>query len=154
MIKTTEKVKGIAEPIVTAQGLNLVDIEYIKEGANWILRVFIENEKGKLDIDKCKIISKLLSKELDRVNPINNSYILEVSSPGIERTLKHANDYKRFTGKLIKVKTYAPINGKKEITGKLEGINNDVIKINIGDKKGVIEIPLNKIAQANLTIVF
>jgi len=154
MIKTTEKVKGIAEPIVTAQGLNLVDIEYIKEGANWILRVFIENEKGELNIDKCKIISKLLSKELDRVNPINNSYILEVSSPGIERTLKHANDYKRFTGKLIKVKTYAPINGKKEITGKLEGINNDVIKINIGDKKGVVEIPLNKIAQANLTIVF
>ena len=154
MIKTTEKVKGIAEPIVTAQGLNLVDIEYIKEGANWILRVFIENEKGELNIDKCKIISKLLSKELDRVNPINNSYILEVSSPGIERPLKDANDYKRFTGKLIKVKTYAPFNGKKEITGKLEGINNDVIKINIGDKKGVIEIPLNKIAQANLTIVF
>ncbi len=154
MSKTTEKVKEIAEPIVTAQGLNLVDIEYIKEGANWILRVFIENEKGELNIDNCKIISKLLSKELDRVNPINNSYILEVSSPGIERPLKDASDYKRFSGKLIRVKTYVPINGKKEVIGKLEGISNDIIKINIGDKKGVVEIPLNKIAQANLTIDF
>lgn len=154
MSKNSEIVKGIAEPIVQSQGLNLVDVEYVKEGSNWILRVFIENKGGDLKINHCETVSKILSKELDLIDPIKNSYILEVSSPGIERPLKTVADYERFTGELVKIKTYVAKNGKKEFIGKLENINNDIVKIKLKEQKGVIEIPLGKIARANLTIDF
>jgi len=154
MSKNSELVKEIAEPIVESQGLTLVDVEYVKEGSNWILRVFIENNGGDLNINHCETVSKILSKELDLIDPIKNSYILEVSSPGIERPLKTVADYERFTGELVKIKTYVAKDGKKEFIGKLESINNDIVKIKLKEQKGVIEIPLGKIARANLTIDF
>ena len=154
MSKNTEKVREIAEPIVKSQGLELVDVEYVKEGSNWILRVFIENNEGELNIDHCENISKILSKELDLIDPIKNSYILEVSSPGIERPLKTTEDYKRFKGELVKIKTYVPLNGEKEFVGNLQCIDDDIVKIKLKEQKGVVGIPLSKVASANLTIDF
>ena len=152
MSKTTKDVAKIAEPIVLAQGLDLVDVEYNKEGSDWKLKVFIENLDGDLTLDHCENVSKLLSEELDREDPIAQSYILEVSSPGLERPLKKPEDYKRFLGELVKVKTYGPIGGKKEFEGELIYFEEDIVKIK--EEEGVIEIPFNKIADAHLTVDF
>ena len=152
MSTTTEIVAGIAEPIVLSQGLNLVDVDYNKEGSDWKLKVFIENKDGDLTLEHCEKVSKILSEELDRVDPITQSYILEVSSPGLERPLKKPEDYERFKGELIKVKTYGPIEGRKEFKGELILYENNIVKIK--EKEGVIKIPFNKIADAHLVVDF
>ena len=152
MSRVVDIVKELAEPLVKTEGLNLVDVDYQKEGSDWILRVFIENLDGELTLKNCEDISKLLSAELDRKDPIDKQYILEVSSPGIERPLVDKEDFLRFKGELIEVNTYAPIDDKKEFRGEL--INFEDNKVIIDDKKRVIEIPFNKIAHANLTFDF
>ena len=152
MSKVVDIVKDLAEPLVKTEGLNLVDVDYQKEGSDWILRVFIENLDGELTLEHCENVSKLLSSELDRKDPIDKHYILEVSSPGIERPLKKKEDFIRFKGELIEVKTYAAIEGKKEFRGKLIDFKDKTVIVD--DKKGVIEIPFNKIAHANLTFDF
>ena len=152
MNTTKEIVAGIAAPIVLSQGLNLVDVDYNKEGSDWKLKVFIENKDGDLTLEHCEKVSKILSEELDRVDPITQSYILEVSSPGLERPLKKPEDYERFKGELIKVKTYGPIEGRKEFKGELILYENNIVKIK--EKEGVIKIPFNKIADAHLVVDF
>ncbi|MFW6410049.1 MAG: ribosome maturation factor RimP [Halanaerobiales bacterium] len=150
MSKTTETVSDLAQPIVNGQGLELVDVVYQKEGSDWILRVFIENRNGDLTLEDCETVSKMLSVELDEKDPISQSYILEVSSPGIERPLKKPEDYLRFKGEKIKLKTYGPINGNKEFVGILKNFDNG--QIYIENNKGVIEIPLKKVAEAHLNV--
>ncbi|MFW5987997.1 MAG: ribosome maturation factor RimP [bacterium] len=153
MSNIADEVYQIAKPIVVAHELDLVEVDYLKEGSDWILRIFIENPDGELSLSHCEKISKILSQKLDELDPIENSYVLEVSSPGIERPLKKEKDFKNNIGKLISVKTYAPYNGKKEFTGTLLDFKNDKIKIE-SDDKGVIEIPFSKVAKSNLTIDF
>lgn len=153
MGKIADTVSSLAEPLVKAEGLSLVDVDYQKEGSDWFLRVFIENIEGELTLADCENVSKLLSDELDRKQPIEKHYILEVSSPGIERPLNKKEDYVRFKGELIEINTYGPIDGKKEFRGKLNDFKDN--KVIIDDaKEGVIEIPFNKIAHANLTFDF
>ncbi|MCF8002510.1 MAG: ribosome maturation factor RimP [Halanaerobiales bacterium] len=155
MGKIADEVTGIAAPIVETQGLKLVDVEYIKEGSTWTLRIFIENPDGELKIEDCERISKILSDRLDKKDPIDESYLLEVSSPGLERPLNDLEDYEKHKGNLIKVKTYAPLNGTKEFIGKIIGIeNNEVSLEREGKNKGVIKIPFTKIAHAHLTVDF
>ena len=129
MSRVVSIVKEMAEPLVKTEGLNLVDVDYQKEGSDWVLRVFIENLDGDLKLKHCEEISKLLSAKLDREDPIDKHYILEVSSPGIERPLVKEEDFIRFKGELIEVKTYAAIDDKKEFRGKL---------IDFEDKKVII----------------
>ncbi len=154
MSKYTELVSEIAKPIVSSLGLNLVNVEYVKEGSDWVLRVYIENKDGELSIDYCENVSKMLSNELDKKNFIKNSYILEVSSPGIERPLKTPEDYNNFTGEKVIIKTYATVDGRKEFMGKLMGLKDDIVIIKQKGPKGVVKIPLAKIAHAYLTIDF
>jgi ribosome maturation factor RimP len=149
--KTEDLIAEVAEPIVAARGLELVDVEYNKEGENWILRVFIDKEGG-VSLDDCQEISRSLSDSLDANDPIENSYLLEVSSPGIDRPLKTEKDFKRFTGKLIDLSTYAPINGQRKLTGELLGLEDGEIKIKIDDQE--VAIPRDKIAQTRLAIEF
>ena len=151
MSRVVNIVKELAEPLVKTEGLNLVDVDYQKEGSDWVLRVFIENLDGELTLKHCENISKMLSDKLDSEDPIDKQYILEVSSPGIERPLVDKADFKRFKGELIEVKTYAAINDTKEFRGELIDFKNNKVII---DDKGVIEIPFNKIAHANLTFDF
>ena len=151
MSRVVNIVKELAEPLVKTEGLNLVDVDYQKEGSDWVLRVFIENLDGELTLKHCENISKMLSDKLDSEDPIEKQYILEVSSPGIERPLVDKADFKRFKGELIEVKTYAAINDTKEFRGELIDFKNNKVII---DDKGVIEIPFNKIAHANLAFDF
>ena len=154
MSKTADRVMDIAEPLVEAQNLKLIEVDYLKEGDDWILRVFIENPNGDLKLEQCENVSRMLSQELDRIDPIDDSYILEVSSPGLERPLKTDQDFEKNIGEIIFIKTYAPFQGQKEFTGKLLNFSDESVKIQLENNEGVMEIPFSKIANSRLTIDF
>lgn len=146
-----DRLREMIEPIVQLNDLDFVDIEYIKEGENWILRIFVENVNGELTIDQLTDLSRLIGQKLDEEQPIDKRYFLEVSSPGVERPLRKVKDYQRFTGEDIKVSTYRKINNSKEFIGKLIGIDeNKVITIKLKDTDQLMEIDYSDIAKANL----
>lgn len=154
MGKTIDKITEIVAPIVEEKNLDLVDVEFVKEGGNWFLRVFIEDEKGETSLDDCENVSRVLGEKLDRLDPIEQSYVLEVSSPGIERPLKKLTDYDRFIDKLATIKTYAPIDGIKEFTGIILKREGDDIYLQLKEEDKEITIPFNSIANAHLTFDF
>jgi ribosome maturation factor RimP len=149
--KVTEIVEELALPIVEEEGLELVDVEYKKEGANWFLRIFIDKPGG-VDIEDCGRVSEKLSDKLDEVDPIPDSSFLEVSSPGAERPLKKPADYHRAIGKNVYITTYEPFDGKKVFEGVLKSYSEETIVIEEMNKD--VSIPLEKIASARLSIVF
>ncbi|MGM0602842.1 MAG: ribosome maturation factor RimP [Bacillota bacterium] len=149
--KIADKVSEFVLPIAHSEKLDLVDVEYLKEGSNWVLRVFLENSRGDLTIEQCERVSRALGNILDEEDPIPDSYILEVSSPGLERPLKDKNDYKRFAGEYIYVKTYKNINNKKEFTGILNSSDDEKIQLKLKNGK-TIDIDYSLIAKANLTV--
>lgn len=127
----------------------IVDIEYVKEGCNRFLRVFVDKEGG-IDIEECAKISEYLSARLDEEDPIPDAYFLEVSSPGAERPLKTPRDYERAVGKYVYVKTYEPVDGLKEFEGYLQSYDEQEITIHIGKK--LYTVPMQKVASARLAI--
>jgi len=153
--KVTEVVEELVTPILDEMQLELVDIEYVKEGKNWFLRIFIDSDNG-IDIEQCGIVSEKLSEKLDEVDPIPYNYFLEVSSPGAERPLKKAADFERAVGKNVYIKTYEPIEGEKEFEGELTAFDGDTVTIAVKQKtrKKEIQIPYEKVASARLAIVF
>ncbi|MFC3882536.1 ribosome maturation factor RimP [Bacillus songklensis] len=155
MSKVTEIVEGLVTPILNDMNLELVDIEYVKEGKDWFLRVFIDSETG-IDIDECALVSERLSEKMDEHDPVPHNYFLEVSSPGAERPLKKQVDFERSIGKNVYIKTYEPIGGEKEFEGELTAFDGQTITITIKIKtrKKTIEIPYEKIALARLAVVF
>ena len=148
-IKTA--VEEMLAPYLEREGFELVDIEYVKEGSNWFLRVFVDKEGG-IDIDDCGRISEYLSERLDEKDPIPTAYFLEVSSPGAERPLKKPQDFVRAVGKNVFVTTYEPIDGMKEFEGQLLEYKEESIVVQTGKK--TTEIPVGKIASARLAILF
>ncbi|WP_033829190.1 ribosome maturation factor RimP [Bacillus andreraoultii] len=155
MSKVIETVEQIALPIVTELGLEIVDIEYVKEGKNWFLRLFIDKDSG-VDIEECGIVSERLSEKLDEIDPIPHNYYLEVSSPGAERPLKKQVDYEKAIGKHVYIKTYEPIDGEKVFEGTLKNFDGEIatIEVRVKTRLKAIEIPYKKIAQARLAVVF
>ena len=155
MSKVTEIVEELTKPIVTELDLELVEVEYVKEGKNWFLRVYIDKDTG-VDIEECGLVSEKLSEKLDELDPIPHNYFLEVSSPGVERPLKKAKDFEKAIGKQILVKTYEPIDGEKVFEGKLLTFDGNTvsIEVKIKTRKKTVEIPFEKIASARLAISF
>ncbi|RSK27067.1 ribosome maturation factor RimP [Bacillus sp. HMF5848] len=155
MSKVIEIIEELVAPIVDELNLELVDIEYVKEGKSWFLRVFIDKEDG-IDIEECGIVSEKLSEKLDELDPIPHNYYLEVSSPGAERPLKKESDFTKSIGKRVFIKTYEPIQNEKEFEGELTSFDGEtvVVTVMIKTRKKVIEIPYNKIALARLAISF
>lgn len=152
---STPKIKATVEQMVTPyleeHGFELVDVEYVKEGSNWFLRVFVDKDGG-IDIDDCGRISEYLSEKLDENDPIPSAYFLEVSSPGAERPLKKAEDVSKAVGKDVFVTTYEPVGGLKEFEGRLLSFENDELVVEIGKKSHTI--PYSKVASARLAIIF
>ncbi|MBM7555384.1 ribosome maturation factor RimP [Halanaerobacter jeridensis] len=146
-----EEVLELANPIAESRGLELVDVEYNKEGEDWILRVFIDKEGG-ISLEDCQEVSRDLEGQLDVVDPIEKSYLLEVSSPGLDRPLKDDEDFERFTGRLINISTYAPVDGAKEFTGTLLGLEEGEIRIEVEGEE--LLIPQNKVAKTKLAVEF
>lgn len=155
MSKVTEVVEEIISPILDQLGFELVDIEYVKEGKEWFLRLYIDKDGG-VDIEDCGLASEKVSEKLDEIDPIPHNYFLEVSSPGAERPLKKEKDFLRSIGKRVYVKTYEPIDGEKTFEGKLAEYDGNSVKVEIMIKtrKKVVEIPFEKIANARLAVSF
>lgn len=153
--KVTDIVEDLVSPILADMKLELVDIEYVKEGANWFLRLFIDSEKG-IDIEECGIVSEKVSEKLDELDPIQHNYFLEVSSPGAERPLKKESDVMKAIGKQVHVKTYEPINGEKVFEGELTNFDGQTltVTVTIKTRKKQVEIPYEKVAKARLAVTF
>ncbi len=153
--KVTELVEELVTPILEELNLELVDVEYVKEGKSWFLRVFIDKDTG-VDIDECGQVSERLSEKLDEMDPITHNYFLEVSSPGAERPLKKEKDFQKAVGKNVYVKTYEPILDSKEFEGILKEYTGDslIIEVKIKTRKKEITIPFEKVAKARLAVTF
>lgn len=156
MSKVTSVIETLVTPIVEELNLELVDVEYVKEGRNWFLRIYIDNPEAIIDIDQCALVSERLSLLLDEKDPIEENYYLEVSSPGAERLLKKDSDFEKAVGKFIHVKTYEPINDKKEFEGYLTAYTEEILELDVRIKtrKLKVIIPKEKVALARLAIDF
>lgn len=148
--KTVTAVEELVKPYAENLGLVVWDVRYLKEGSQWFLRIFIDKDGG-VDINDCENLSRAIDKPLDDLDPIENEYILEVSSPGIERELVRDEHFIKFIGADIKVKMIRPIDGiGKEFCGVLSSYDNG--EITITDHSGENEITVNKKDVASIKL--
>ena len=156
MSKVPEMIEQLVAPIATELNLELVDVEFVKEGRDYFLRVYVDLPEGGIDIEQCVQVSERLSAILDENDPIEQNYYLEVSSPGAERPLKKDADFEKAVGKYINVKTYEPIKDMKEFEGYLTAYNVESLdmEIKIKTRKVQVTIEKEKIAKARLAIDF
>lgn len=150
-MKITQTVAALAKPIVEARGCSLWDVEYVREGADYILRVAIDKEGG-VDIDDCEAISRALDPILDEHDPIPDRYQFEVCSAGLERALKRPEDFARFLGSPVTVKLYRPVNGLKEIPAVLRGYEDGRVTVDTG--KETITFEKSQVALVRLRVEF
>ena len=125
-VPVTQSVIELIEPVLLANGLELVDVEFKKEGKSWVLRIYIDKESG-LTLADCQKVSGLTGDLIEVEDIIDPEYILEVSSPGLNRSLKKEKDFIKFCGKKISVQCHAPLNGKKSFIGCLTNFKNQLI---------------------------
>lgn len=137
-MKITEQVWQFAEPLVQAQGCSLWDVEYVREGGEWFLRLYIDKDGG-VDIDDCEAVSRAVDPVLDEKDPIPESYRFEVCSAGLERVLKRPSDFELFLGEPVLVKLYRPKDGRKEFPGVLKGYKDGDVTISAGGQEITFE---------------
>lgn len=150
-MKVAELVAGFARPVVEEHGCELWDVEYVREGADYFLRVYIDKEGG-VDISDCEAISRAMDPILDEADPIQGSYHFEVCSAGLERVLKRPGDFERFIGSPIMIKLYRPRNGLKELPGILRGYEEGRVTAECG--KETITFEKSEVAQVRLRVEF
>ena len=150
-----KQLQSLAEPVVTGQGYELVDVEFKNELGSWILRVYIDNPRaeGGVGLDDCATVSRELSAVLDVDDSIPGHYSLEVSSPGLNRPLKKEADFARFVGKKAKIRTRHPVGeSRRNFSGTLVAVDGGKVKIDVGDQ--VCEVPVDDVEKANLVYEF
>lgn len=149
MSKITEKVWQLAEPVVQAQGLELWDVEFVKEAGTQYLRVYIDKDEG-ICVDDCEAVSRALDPILDAEDPIPCSYVFEVASAGIDRELKRPSDFEKFMGAQVEVKLYQALNGRKVYVGELTGYDQGNVTLGVNGKPLELKKPM--IAQVKLFV--
>lgn len=147
MANSAERVYELIKDAVAAEGVELWDVRFLKEGASWYLRVFIDKPEG-ISIEDCTNVSHAIDPIIDEADPIDVSYYLEVCSPGIERELTRRRHYEESVGKTVRLKLYKACDGKKELTGTLENVGEDSITLNAGTDALTVEF--KNISKANL----
>ena len=150
-MKITDQVTEFAKPVVESFGCKLWDVEYVREGSQRYLRIYIDNDGG-VDIDDCEKIHRAIDPILDEKDPITESYHFEVSSAGLERALKRPGDFEQFMGSAVLVKLYRPRNGLKEIPGFLRGYEDGKITVEAG--KETITFQKSEVALVRLRVEF
>ena len=150
-MKITEQVWQFAEPLVQAQGCSLWDVEYVREGSDYFLRIYIDKDGG-VDINDCEAISRAMDPILDEKDPIPESYHFEVCSAGLERALKRPGDFERFLGSPVTVKLYRPYNGLKEIPAVLRGYEDGKVTVEFGGESVTFE--KSQVALVRLRVEF
>lgn len=151
MAEVIERVEELVVPILKSLGLFLWDIEFRKEGPRWLLRIYIDRESG-VTLDDCEAVSKDLGVALDVEDIIPHSYTLEVSSPGLDRTLTKPEHFRRFIGNRVKVKTFKPVDGERVFKAEIAGVEQGILRLRL-DSGAVLDVPLEDIAKASLEVV-
>ena len=146
-----DKVEELVTPIIDENDFELVDVEYVKEGANWYLRVYADKDGG-ITIDDCVLISRALEVKLDEEDFIQDAYILEVRSPGLGRQLKKDKDFKRSLGEKVECKLFKAINKQKEFEGILKDFTEETITLEVDETELIIN--RKEIAMIRLAIDF
>jgi ribosome maturation factor RimP len=152
-LDVASQVTMVAEQMLSSLGMELVDLEYTRQGRAMVLRLFIDKEGG-VTLDDCAGVSRELSEVLDVEDIIPDHYTLEVSSPGLDRPLKKIEDYEKYKGRLVKIRTFEPLpddagNKRKTFLGELKGLENGIVLLKLKEGQGAA-IPFEKIAKANL----
>ena len=150
-MKVTETVPQFAKPIVEAHGCELWDVEYVREGSEYFLRLYLDKPGG-VTIDDCEAVSRAVDPVLDEKDPVPGSYNFEVCSAGLERQLKRPSDFERFLGSPITVKLYRPLEGRKEIPCTLKGYCDGVLTVLWGEKEMTFE--KSQVAMVRLRVEF
>lgn len=157
MSTVVETVSAIVNPILADNGFYLSDIEFVKEGGSWYLRVYVDKTGG-ISLNECVLVSEALSEKLDAMDPdpIPQAYFLEVSSPGAERPLKNEQDYQNAVGDYIHISLFSKVNGKKVYEGTLKSLDADTLTLTLKDnaRKFDQEFQRSAIAKARLAIEF
>lgn len=155
--KITEIIDDISKDFLDENGLELYHCEFIKEGKDWFLRVYIDKANAGADeyvcTDDCELVSRFLSAKLDELDPIPQNYYLEVSSPGMDRTLYKEKDFAKFSGHLVEVKLFKAIEGQKMHTGTLVGLIEDHVVIK-DEKDNELKFPVQQVSKTCLAVVF
>ena len=162
--KITEIVEEITVDFLAEKGLELYNSEFVKEGKDWFLRVYIDRlpkedadgnvEEEYVSTDDCECVSRFLSSELDRIDPIEQNYYLEVSSPGLDRALIKEKDFIRFSGRMVDISLYKAVDGKKTYQGILKGITEDNKIVLTDENEKEIEFPREQVAKTRLAVIF
>ncbi|MGN0721258.1 MAG: ribosome maturation factor RimP [Anaerovoracaceae bacterium] len=162
--KITEIVEEITADFLAEKGLELYNSEFVKEGKDWFLRVYIDRlpkedadgnvEEEYVSTDDCEGVSRFLSSELDRLDPIEQNYYLEVSSPGLDRALIKEKDFIRFSGRMVDISLYKAVDGKKTYQGILKGLTEDNKIVITDENEKEIEFPREQVAKTRLAVIF
>ena len=150
---TVAAVWEIAKPVAEQLGLDIWDIRFVKEGADWFLRIFIDKEGG-ISIEDCENMSRAIDPVLDEADPISCAYCLEVSSPGLGRPLTRAEHYIWAEGEDVRVHTIRPINGERDFTGKLIGYDDDIVIEIDGETRSFTKNEISSVVLADDTDLF
>lgn len=150
--KVVETVAALAKPVVEGLGFELVDVEYVREGAEWYLRIFIDKPGG-ITLEDCEAAHRPISDKLDEADPIVQAYMLEVSSPGVERPFKTPKDYEKAIGQQVQIRFYKPVDGSKTAEGILEAFDGETVTILTG-KDIRKTYTLQMISKINRVILF
>ena len=146
----TAFIENLIEPSIAAMGFELVRVQFIGGGGN-TLQVMVERQdRQPINVDHCAEVSRLISTLLEVEDPVANAYVLEVSSPGIDRPLVRIDDYARFLGFEARIETDGQVNGQRRFKGRIEGVNGDLVQLNCGDNEA--EIPFREILKASLVM--
>ncbi len=144
-----DRVHAMIHPIVLNEGMEVVEIGYRRESRGWVLRVILDKESG-ITLDDCTRVSQEVGRSLDVEDVIQTRYTLEVSSPGLARPLKTEKDFMKYRHRWVRVKTVDPIQNRRQFKGRLLGVSENGVEIEVDG--GIFQIPLSNVAKANLEI--
>ncbi len=148
----SDLVRTLAQPIADEVGCELVDVEFVKEGGSWFLRIYIDKTGG-VTLDDCEKVSKPLNDRIDELDPIPNAYYLEVSSPGLERPLKTPRDFEKALGSHVEIRLFKAIDGVKRFDGILKSFDDNSVTLTIGSETAKV-FPKEQIAKVKKVIDF
>jgi ribosome maturation factor RimP len=144
--------REVLEPLLQAESMTLVDMQWSRRGRRWVLTLFIDKAGG-ITLDDCAHISYQVGERLEVENLIDHAYTLEVSSPGLDRPLRTLTDYERFRGQLVRITTTMPIDGRSTIVGRLQEVQGEMIMVDV-PRAGRLTIPFAQIKRARLEVEF
>src|SRR5690625_1489442 len=149
-----ERTEELLQPILDEMSLELFDLQYVKQGREWLLEIVVDKKERRITVDECGLTANELSEKLDEDDIMPGTYFLEVSSPGVERPISTKEDFKNSVGKHVYMTLYAPVDGEKVYEGLLKQFENDIatIEYQVLSKKKTAEIPFKKIANARLAV--